>query len=101
MEAKTEWKIGGGVTHSSPTAPHPLTQISEFGLGLGEGTKVFFLTFRDQTTGDLKSYHLQAGATLTAMTVPHGHLFFLQKGNPLIRARAPMLPHLTGTALTK
>ena len=40
---------GGGVTHSSPTAlglgisaPHPCTQISEFGLGLGGGTKVFY-----------------------------------------------------------
>ena len=61
-----------GSTHSGPTAlglgisaPKPRTQISEFDLGLGGGTKMFFF-LRDQTTGDLKSHHLQARATLTA-----------------------------------
>ena len=47
IEEKTEWKMGG--THSSPTAlelrisapTHP-SQISEFCLGLGGGTKVFY-----------------------------------------------------------
>ena len=67
---------GGGHTlqpHSLGTGdkcppPHPQSQISEFGLGLGGAQKCCFL--RDQTTGDLKSHHLQARATLTAMSVP-------------------------------
>ena len=48
MEAKTERKIGGGGTHSSPTslglgisAPTHLKVLS-FCLGLGGGTKVFY-----------------------------------------------------------
>ena len=48
--------------------PQPTAQISEFVLGLGGGTKCFIL--RDQTTGDLKSHHLQTRATLAAMSVP-------------------------------
>ena len=63
-----------GGTHSSPTAlglgisaPHP-PQISEFCFGLGGGTKVLILC--SQTTGDLKSNHLQAWVTLTALSVP-------------------------------
>ena len=64
-----------GGTHSGPTAlglgisaPHPCTQISEFDLGPGGAQKCFIL--RDQTTGDLEYHHLQARATLTAMSVP-------------------------------
>ena len=77
--------VGGGVggTHSSPTAlglgisvPTHQSQISEFCLTLGGGTKVFYP--RDQTTGVLKYHHLQARVTHTAMSVPHGHLCFLQ-----------------------
>ena len=56
---------GGGGTHSSPTAlglgisapTHP-SQITEFCLVLGGAKKCFIL--RDQTTGDLKSHHLQS-----------------------------------------
>ena len=76
MEAKTEWKMGGvwGGAHSSPTAlelgisaPSNHPKFPEFCLGLGGGTKEFIL--HDQTTGDLKSNHLQAQATLTALSV--------------------------------
>ena len=75
MEASTEWKI---------SAPHP-PQISEFFVWDNEGAQKCFI-FRDQTTGDSKSHHLQARATLTALSVPHGHLFFQPScyvGNPL------------------
>ena len=57
MEASTEWKI---------SAPHP-PQISEFFVWDSEGAQKCFI-LRDQTTGDLKSHHLQARATLTALS---------------------------------
>ena len=50
------------------------TNFRVFCLGLGGAQKYFIL--RDQTTGDLKSNHLQALVTLTALSVPHGHIFF-------------------------
>ena len=59
MEASTECKI---------SAPHP-PQISEFFVWDSEGAQKCFI-LRDQTTGDLKSHHLQARATLTALSVP-------------------------------
>ena len=59
MEASTEWKI---------SAPHP-PQISEFFVWDSEGAQKCFI-LHDQTTGDLKSHHLQALATLTALSVP-------------------------------
>ena len=83
MEAKTEWKIGR-VTHSSPTAlgyvgisatppptPPPPTHAPKFPSVVWdwEGAQKCFI-LRDQTTGDLKSHHLQARVTLTAMSVP-------------------------------
>ena len=54
---------GGGVTHSSATA---------LGLGISAphtNAPKFPSFVWDQTTGDLKSHHLQARATLTAMYV--------------------------------
>ena len=67
--------MGEGGTHSSPlalglgiSAPTHPSQISEFCLGLGGAHTCFIL--RNQTTADLKSHHLQAWATLTAMSVP-------------------------------
>ena len=65
--------------------PPPPPQISEFFVWDSEGAQKCFI-LRDQTTGDLKSHHLQAQATLTALSVPHGHLFLQQScyvGNPL------------------
>ena len=59
MEASTEWKL---------SAPHP-PQISEFFVWESEGAQKCFI-LRDQTTGDLKFHHLQARATLTALSVP-------------------------------
>ena len=47
-----------------------------------EGAQKCFI-LHDQTTGDLKSHHLQARATPTAMPVPPRPPFFLKKGNPL------------------
>ena len=48
LKQKRNGRLGG--THFSPTAlrlgisasPHPRTQVSEFGLGLGGGTKVLY-----------------------------------------------------------
>ena len=86
MKAKTEWKIRrgvGGGTHSIPTAlglgisaPTHAPKIPSLVWDWEGAQKCFIL--HNQTTGDLKSHHLQARATLTAMSVPHGHLFFLQ-----------------------
>ena len=72
---------GGGHTlqsHSLGTKDmyHP-PQISEFFFVLDrEGTQKCFI-LRDQTTGDFKSYHLQVRVTLTALSVPLVHLFFI------------------------
>ena len=80
MEAKTEWKMGGGggggghtlQLHSLGTGdkcpPHPQSQISKFGLGLGGDTKGLFPPRPDYRR--FNSHHLQARATLTAMSVP-------------------------------
>ena len=79
MEVSTEWKMGGGAhsTHSSPTvfglgicAPPTHPNFSEFFLfGTGRGAQKCFIVC-DQTSGDLKSHHLQARVTLTALSVP-------------------------------
>ena len=89
MEASTEWKMRD--IHSSPTAlglgisapPPPQKKkkkkkqqqqqqqkkVSEFFVWDWEGTQKCFI-LRDQTTGDLKSHHLQARVTLTALSMP-------------------------------
>ena len=68
-----EWKMGGGHTfqpHSletgdkCPPKTHPKFPI--FCFGLGGGTKVFY----PPRPGDLKSHHLDARVTLTAVSVP-------------------------------
>ena len=67
---------GGGGTHSSPPglglgkSAHPPThpKFSSFVWDWEGEQKCFML--RNQTTADLKSHHLQARATLTAMSVP-------------------------------
>ena len=67
---------GGGCTHSSPTAlglgisapPQHTPNFCFFVLDWEGAQKCFIL--RDQTTGDLKSHHLQARVTLTALSVP-------------------------------
>ena len=62
IEAKTEWKVGGHILqpHSLETGdkclPPPRTQVSEFGLGLGGGTKVLYPPGPDYRR--LKSHHL-------------------------------------------
>ena len=78
MEATTDWKMGAGYTlqpHSLGIAdkcppPPPRTQpkFPSFVWDL-EGAQTCFI-FRDQTTGYLKSHHLQARVTLTALSVP-------------------------------
>ena len=63
---------GVGGTHSSPTGDKRLPPTHPKFLSLvldWEGAKKCFI-LRDQTIGDLKSHHLQARATLTAMSVP-------------------------------
>ena len=96
MEVSTEWKMEGG-THSSSTAlglgippgdkcPHTpppppnRPQFSEFFVWGWEGAQKCFI-LGDQTTGDLKSHHLQAWVTLRALSVPQGHIFFQQSCN--------------------
>ena len=69
MEASPEWKMGGGGTHSSPTAlglgisasphTHKHPKFPSFFVWDWEGAQKCFI-LRDQTTGDLKSHHLQA-----------------------------------------
>ena len=67
---------GGGGTHSSPTAlglgisapPQHTPNFLFFVLDWEGAQKCFIL--RDQTTGDLKSHHLQARVTLKALSVP-------------------------------
>ena len=46
---------------------HP--KFPSFFVWDSEGAQKCFI-LRDQTTGDLKSHHLQARATLTALSVP-------------------------------
>ena len=57
---------------SAPPPPPTHPKFPSFCLGLGEAQKCFIL--RNQTTGDLKSHHLQARVTLevtlTAVSVP-------------------------------
>ena len=64
MEAKRNGRWGG--TNCSPTALG--LGISGLVLDWMGAQKCFIL--HDQTAGDLKSHHLQARATLTAMSVP-------------------------------
>ena len=81
MEAKTEWKIGGGGAHTLAPQPWDLGQVPPTHApkfpsliwGWEGAQKCFILC--DQSTGDLKSHHLQARATLTAMSVPPLPLF--------------------------
>ena len=56
-----------GTGDKCPTPTHPKFPFFLFVLDW-EGAQVFIL--RDQTTGDLKSHHLQARVTLTALSVP-------------------------------
>ena len=74
---ETEWKIGGGGqtlhSHSLGTGdkcppPTHAPKIPSLVWDWEGAQKCFIL--HSQTTGDLKSYHLQARATLTAMSVP-------------------------------
>ena len=72
MEAKTNGRWGGGhhlQPHSLGTGdkcPHPKFPSLVWDW---EGAQKCFI-LHDQTTGDLKSHHLQARATLTAKSVP-------------------------------
>ena len=70
-----------GDTHSSPTAlglgisaPHTIAPKIPSLVWDWEGAQKCFIP-SDQTTGDLKSHNLQAGATLIAMSVPPGPPF--------------------------
>ena len=66
MEASTDWKMGGGGGQALQPLP---PQISEILFGTGRRAQKCYI-LRDQTTGDLKSHHLQARVTLTALSVP-------------------------------
>ena len=94
MEAKTEWKMRGGGTLSSPTAlglgisapTHP-SQISEFCLGLGVGKKVFYPPRPDYRRFKIPSF--------TSLSHTHSHVcaptatfsFCRIVGNPLSSCR--------------
>ena len=78
MEASTEWKMGGhtlkphslGTGDKCPPPPPPNTpQISDFFVWDYETAQKCFI-LGNQTTGDLKSHHLQAQVTLAALSVP-------------------------------
>ena len=75
IDGMEDWG-GGGCTNSSPTAlglgisaPSQHTPNFRFFVLDWEGAQKCFI-LRDQTTGDLKSHHLQARVTLTALSVP-------------------------------
>ena len=79
MQATTEWKRGHIWDILAAVQPH------SFGLGISAPTPCFRVLFgkvqqccisRDQTTGDLKSHHLQAG--VTALSVSPSPPFFQQ-----------------------
>ena len=78
MEVTTGWKMGGGHTlqpHSLNwewgCAPQP--KFPSFVRDWEGALKCFIL--HDQTTGDLKSHHLQARVTLKALSLPPRPLF--------------------------
>ena len=56
-----------GIEDKCPPPPTPNFRF--FFVWDSEGAQKFFI-LRDQTTGDLKSHHLQARATLTSLSVP-------------------------------
>ena len=62
--------LGTGISAPPPPPKKKKTPIiSEFFVWDWEGTQKCFI-LRDQTTGDLKSHHLQARVTLTALSMP-------------------------------
>ena len=81
MEAKRNgrWGAGGGHTLQplslgiGDKCPPPTPNFPSLVWDWEESQNSFIL--HDQTTGDLKSHHLQARATLTAMSVPQRPLF--------------------------
>ena len=82
MEASNGMEDGGHTLqpHSLGTrdkCPPNTPQISQFFVWHQEWAQKCFI-LGDQTAGDLKSHHLQALVTLTALSVPHGHIFFQQ-----------------------
>ena len=92
MEATTDWKMGAGHTlqpHSlgiadkcPPPPPHP-TQISEFCLGLGGGTNVFYLPRPDYRIFKIPSFTSQ-GHTHSPVCAPTATFSFSRiLGNPL------------------
>ena len=94
MEAKTEWKMGGGGTHSGSTAlglgisapppppphthTHTRTQISEFDLGLGGGTKVFYPQRPDYRRFKIPSF-TSPGHTHSHVCAPTATFSFCRK----------------------
>ena len=92
MEATTDWKMGAGHTlqpHSlgisdkcPPPPPHP-TQISEFCLGLGGGTNVFYLPRPDYRIFKIPSF-TSLGHTHSPVCAPTATFSFSRiLGNPL------------------
>ena len=65
---------GGGHTLQFHSLDPPTPQFAEFFVWGWEGAQKCFI-LGDQTTGDLKSHHLQARVTLTALSVPPGPHF--------------------------
>ena len=59
----------GSINRMKDKCPPHQPQISEFLVWDWEGAQKCFI-HHDQTTGDLKSHHLQARVTLTALSVP-------------------------------
>ena len=93
MEATTDWKMGAGHTLQShslgiadkcppPPPPHP-TQISEFCLGLGGGTNVFYLPQPDYRIFKIPSF-TSLGHTHSPVCAPTATFSFSRiLGNPL------------------
>ena len=104
MEVTTGWKMGGG-TYSSPTAligngDVPPTQISEFCLGLGGGTKVFYPPRPDYRRIKIPSF-TSPGHTHSPVSAPTATFSFSRiVGNPLSsRSRAILIMRFLNYAL--
>ena len=92
MEVTPEWKMEGGHTlqpHSLGTVDVPPTQISESCLGLGGGTKVFYLPRPDYRRFKIPSF-TSPGHTHGPVSAPTATFSFSRiVGNPLAsRSRA-------------
>ena len=99
--AASDWKLGGGGAHAPALEPLGLETSAlhpKFPSFDWEGAQQCFILC-DQTTGDLKSHHLQARVTLTALSVPPTHTATFSYSNQDILWLQKPLPEGGGVPL--